>query len=93
MLQSNFTRVGLLVPRRNCGSSKPEAERGADLIFEFEFAFKKKPQSIDTTKPPRSCVGSELACQKRQLLQGITVGDYTEAMERWTGGQVDRWRD
>jgi hypothetical protein len=28
-----------------------------DLKFEFEF--KKKPQSIDCTKPPRSCVGSE----------------------------------
>ena len=55
--QSKYTRVGLLVPRCNCGSSKPEAEWGADLKFEFEF--KKKPQSVDRTKRPRSCVGSE----------------------------------
>ena len=45
------------MPRCNCGSSKPEAEGGADLKFEFEF--KKKPQSVDRTKRPRSCVGSE----------------------------------
>ena len=50
LLQSKYTRVGLLVPRCNCGSSEPEVDRGADLKFEFEF--KTKPQSIDRTKHP-----------------------------------------
>jgi hypothetical protein len=54
---SLYTRVGLLVPGGNCGCSEPDAERGADLKFEIEF--KKRPQSVDRTKPPRSCVGSE----------------------------------
>ena len=49
-LQSKYTRVGLLVPRCNCGSSEPEVDRGADLKFEFEF--KMKPPSLDRTKHP-----------------------------------------
>jgi hypothetical protein len=48
ILQSKYTRVGLLVPRCNCGCSEPEGNRGADLTFEFEF--KKKPQSVDRMK-------------------------------------------
>ena len=50
IIQSKYTRVGLLVPRCNCGRSEPEVDRGADLKFEFEF--KMKPSSLDRTKHP-----------------------------------------
>jgi hypothetical protein len=75
LLQSKYTRVGLLVPRCNCGSAEPEVDRGADLKFEFEF--KTKPQSIDRTKHPEHASARSLHVEHDNC-PGETAEDRTE---------------
>ena len=64
-----------------------------DVDLKFEFEFKKKPQSVDRTKRPRSCVGSEPPCQKRQLHQE-TARDHTKRRgkgkteKEWGSGRI-----